>query len=98
MKLSFFQEPELEFNNGGTHVDIRYGVMRYGPLDLGDPSAPTKLRIGLVGTEETIAAIREWFDRCRTGVAGQKKQAVESIPSVPRFLREFAVSFCPPIS
>lgn len=27
MKLSFFHEPELEFGNGGTHVDIRHGVM-----------------------------------------------------------------------
>ncbi len=54
MNLSFFQEPELEFGNGGTHVDIRYGMMRYGPLDLGTTTAPSQLRVGLVGTEDDL--------------------------------------------
>jgi len=85
MKLSFFQEPDLEFGNGGTHVDIRYGVMRYGPLDLGDTSAPAQLRIGLVGTEETIAAIREWFDRCRVGIAAKPSKLSNLFPPFPGF-------------
>lgn len=68
MKLSFFQEPELEFGNGGTHVDIRYGLMRHGPLDLGETSAPSQLRVGFVGTEETITAIRQWFEHCPTAL------------------------------
>jgi hypothetical protein len=71
MKLSFFHEPELEFGNSGTHVDIRYGIIRHGPLDLGETSAPSHLRIGLVGTEETITAFREWLDRCRGGIAAK---------------------------
>lgn len=85
MKLSFLQEPELEFGNGGTHVDIRYGVMRHGPLDLCDPSAPTQLRIGLVGTEETIAAIREWFDHCKTGIAAKQSRLSNLFPRFPGF-------------
>ena len=36
MKLTFFEEPELEFGGGGTHVDMRYGLAQYGPLDIGD--------------------------------------------------------------
>jgi hypothetical protein len=32
--------PALEFGNGGTHVDIRYGLMRHGPLDLGETAPP----------------------------------------------------------
>jgi hypothetical protein len=85
MRLSFFQEPQLEFGNGGTHVDIRYGIMRHGPLDLGDTSAPTQLRIGLVGTEETIATIREWFDRCRTGIAAKQSKLSNLFPQFPGF-------------
>jgi hypothetical protein len=55
MRLEVFREPELEFGRGGTHVDIRYGLMRHGPLDIDEASAPTQLKVGLVGTEETQA-------------------------------------------
>ena len=85
MKLSFFHEPELEFGNGGTHVDIRYGIMRHGPLDLNDASAPCQLRVGLVGTEETIVALREWFDRCKTGVAAKQSKLSNLFPPFPGF-------------
>lgn len=85
MKASFFHEPELEFGNGGTHVDIRYGLMRHGPLDLGETSAPSQLKVGLVGTEETIAAIRQWFDRCRGGIAAKQSQLSKLFPPFPGF-------------
>jgi len=85
MKLSFFHEPELEFGNGGTHVDIRYGVMRHGPLDLGETSAPSQLRVGLIGTEESIAAIRQWLDRCRGGIAAKQSKLSNLFPPFPGF-------------
>jgi hypothetical protein len=85
MNLSFFQEPELEFGNSGTHVDIRYGMMRHGPLDLGEPTAPTQLRIGIVGTEETISSMRAWFERCRPGVAAKQSKLGNLFPPFPGF-------------
>ena len=85
MKLRFFQEPELEFGNGGTHVDIRYGLTRHGPLDLGEASAPSQLKVGLVGTEETIAGIRQWFDRCREGIAAKQSKLSNLFPPFPGF-------------
>ncbi|HEY0702547.1 MAG TPA: hypothetical protein VGD60_07250, partial [Candidatus Acidoferrales bacterium] len=85
MKLSIFQEPELEFGNGGTHVDIRYGTIRYGPLDLGEASAPTQLRVGLIGTDETISEVREWFERCRNGVAAKPSRLKNLFPEFPGF-------------
>jgi hypothetical protein len=62
VKVSFFHEPELEFGKGGTHVDIRHGILRHGPLDLGDAAAPSRLRVGLIGTEETVSGVREWLE------------------------------------
>ena len=35
MKADFLHEPELEFGNGCRHVDVRFGLMHYGPLDAG---------------------------------------------------------------
>src|SRR5258708_35873824 len=40
MKAEFLDEPELEFGHGGRHVDIRFGLMSFGPLDIGSPRRP----------------------------------------------------------
>jgi len=88
MNLLAFDEPELEFAHTGTHVDIRYGIMRHGPLDLGEETAPTQLRVGLVGTEETISAVRAWFDRCRNGIEAKPSKLTNLFPRFPGFSDE----------
>lgn len=88
MNLTFFQEPELEFGSGGTHVDMRFGITRYGPLDTGDPAAPAQLRVGLVGTEETITSVQQWLDRCRGGIAGKQTKLVNLFPGFPGYSME----------
>lgn len=35
MKADFFHEPELEFGNGCRHIDVRFGLTHFGPLDAG---------------------------------------------------------------
>ena len=85
MKLSVFDEPELEFGNGGTHVDIRYGVTHHGPLDLSETTAPRQLRVGLIGTEETISAVRQWLDSCRGGIAAKQSKLPNLFPAFPGF-------------
>ncbi len=85
MNLSFLAEPELEFGNGGTHVDIRYGIISHGPLDLGDLTAPTSLRVGIVGTDETIAALRGWLDKCRSGIEAKRSKLTNLFPPFPGF-------------
>jgi hypothetical protein len=88
MRLHFFQEPELEFGRGGTHVDIRYGVIRYGPLDVDETTAPTQLRVGLVGTEESIAAVRAWFERCSRPIAAKRSKLSNLYAAFPGFSEE----------
>jgi hypothetical protein len=85
VKLKFINEPELEFGSGGTHVDIRHGIMAHGPLDLGEATAPTQLRVGLVGTEQTITALRDWFEQCREGVPGKRSKLRNLFPEFPGF-------------
>lgn len=90
MKLTFFEEPELEFGNGGTHVDMRYGLAQYGPLDVGDTKAPTQLRLGLIGTDETIRAMREWLERCKPGIGRKDSKLVNLFPNFPGFTSDVA--------
>jgi hypothetical protein len=90
MKFEFFDEPELEFGNGGTHVDIRYGLMAHGPLDLGEPTAPQQIRVGLVGTTESVNAVRAWFERCEAGIDAKKSRLGNLFPPFPGFRQDTA--------
>jgi len=58
-------EPLLEFGKNGRHIDIRLGLMRYGPLE---PERTSTIRLGIIGTSETIEGFERWLDRCRTGI------------------------------
>jgi hypothetical protein len=71
MKLSHLPEPELEFGQAHRHIDIRFGLMDYGPLDAGQTGAPWAVRVGLVGDTETVEGTEEWFARCAVGIEGK---------------------------
>jgi hypothetical protein len=62
MNLSVLEEPELEFGGGGRHVDIRFGIKDYGPFDLKAPKVPKEVRIGLIGTAETVEGTSRWIE------------------------------------
>jgi hypothetical protein len=90
MKFNFFEEPDLEFADGGTHIDVRFGITRFGPLDLGDTKAPAQLKVGFVGTDETIAALRLWLERCRRAIPAKDSKLVNLFPEFPGFAPDTA--------
>lgn len=90
MSLIFLQEPSLEFGRHGTHIDIRYGLKHFGPLDIDEVTAPKTLRIGLVGTGESIDSIRQWFERCRQEVTRKKSKLRNLFLPFPGFNEEAA--------
>jgi hypothetical protein len=67
MKIISLEEPELEFGGSQKHIDIRFGLAAYGPLDLLSDLAPRSIRLGLVGTSESIEGFRGWLERCSNG-------------------------------
>lgn len=88
MTFSFFDEPELEFGEGGTHVDIRHGLMLHGPLDLGEATAPDQIRVGLVGTSESLDQVRQWLERCEAGIESKKSRLGNLFPAFPGFRKD----------
>ena len=83
MRIEILDEPELEFGGGQRHVDPRFGISAYGPADLGDKDAPTKIRLGLVGSREQIDGIRRWIERCRRLIAVEDKRHPHLFPAFP---------------
>lgn len=85
MQASFLEEPELQFGQGGTHIDVRFGLSQFGPLDQAESSAPLKINIGIVGTPRTIECLLRWLDRCRSEIPGPGKGLRNLHPAFPGF-------------
>lgn len=85
MNVELLVEPELEFADANRHVDIRFGLANYGPLDAAADSAPTQIKVGLIGTTQTIEGARKWFERCRSGVAAKISRQPNLFPAFPGF-------------
>jgi hypothetical protein len=75
-------EPELEFGSGGRHIDPRYGIDDHGPVDLGTPSAPGEIKIGIIGSQAAVEGIRRWLERCRGEIPARPSRQ-------PRLFRDF---------
>jgi hypothetical protein len=85
VKLSLIAEPELEFADHGRHLDPRFGVLRYGPLDGGSANDPRFIEVGIIGTNETIEKLRDWLESCRDPLPGKKTRLRNLFPDFPGF-------------
>jgi hypothetical protein len=88
MKIDFLQEPELEFGDHGRHIDIRYGLIGYKPLDYSSRTAPKDIKIGIIGTSETIEGVEEWIEICRQGIDAKPSNKINFYPIFPGFGNE----------
>jgi hypothetical protein len=84
MRIEFLQEPELEFGVN-RHVDIRFGLMNFGPVDYENSLAPKQIRLGIVGTNETVEGVRKWLERCRREIPGKESGQPNLFPKFPGF-------------
>lgn len=87
MRTEFFHEPELEFGNG-RHIDIKFGLMNYGPFDCNNSLAPKKINLGIIGTPETIEGVTAWLEKCRTGISAKPSKRPNLFPRFPGFGEE----------
>jgi len=64
-RAGLLHEPCLEFGGNGREIDIRLGLMRHGPLE---PERASRVRLGVIGTGETIQGFERFLDRCKAGI------------------------------
>src|SRR5258706_9398439 len=84
MKADFHHEPELEFGRGGRHIDVRYGLTHFGPLDAGG-TARQAIRVGVVGDDATNDLFHEWLARCRDGIEAKNSTLPTLFPAFNGF-------------
>lgn len=83
MKLTHLSEPVLEFGGAMRHVDIRFGLMDYGPFDFGTEGAPKRIKVGIVGSAETVEGTTRWIETCRTGFDAKPSRQPNLFPAFP---------------
>lgn len=71
MTATVLGEPFLEFAQRQRHIDPRFGIAFYGPVDRGSEDAPRDINVGLVGPPSALANAREWMKRCTRGIAAK---------------------------
>lgn len=84
MNIEILPEPELEFGTG-IHVDIRFGLMRYKPFDYQDARVPKDIKIGIVGTNETIQGLSAWLEKCGSGIEAKQSRQPNLFPMFPGY-------------
>jgi hypothetical protein len=82
MHITHLSEPELEFGTGN-HIDMRFGVMNYGPVDMDTDDAPKSIRLGIVGMPETVEDFQLWLERCRRGIEAKASNKPNLFPRFP---------------
>jgi hypothetical protein len=82
VRAFYIDEPELEFGSG-RHIDIRYGLAEYGPLDFASSLAPKIIRLGLIGTPETTSGTSQWLEKCRNGISAKTSKQPRLFPEFP---------------
>ncbi|EJW09850.1 hypothetical protein A33M_0894 [Rhodovulum sp. PH10] len=79
-KAHIFDEPMLEFGDGGQHCDPRQGLREHGPLQ---PRSGEVIRVGIIGTDDTVAGFTEFLGETARGIESGNKQLINLNPDFP---------------
>lgn len=86
MRIEFLQpEPELEFGNGGKCQDIKFGIGHYGTFDFANLDGPRRIKLGMVGTDESLKGLTEWLTRCQHEIPAKPSNQPRLYPPFPGF-------------
>lgn len=88
MLSDLLREPEVELGGGHRHIDPRFGILQFGPLDAGTGRMRREIRLGIIGTRETAEKLREWLDRCARGVDAKQSRQPNLFLRFPGFMAE----------
>ena len=65
IKIKYLQEPALQFGGYFEHQDAKTGLSEFGPFGKNIPGLhPTEIKLGFIGTRETVSWAQEWIERC----------------------------------
>lgn len=81
------REPALLVGDSERAADPKTGIAAHGPFRSTGDSALAQIRVGIIGTGETIQNAQRWLDRCRRHIHPQADAEADPylFPSFPGF-------------
>lgn len=77
--LEHLAEPTLQFGHYFEHQDTKTGLAEYGPFGQNiEGLHPSEIKLGFVGTRETIAGAKAWIDECSRPIESENVKTVGS--------------------
>jgi hypothetical protein len=74
IKLEYLPEPKLQFGEYFEHEDSKTGLAEFGPFGKNVSGLhPGEIKIGFVGTRQTVAAAQEWIESLSHKIESDKK-------------------------
>jgi len=79
LEIEYLPEPRLQFGSYFEHEDSKTGLAEFGPFGKNVSGLhPSDIRIGFIGTRETIAGAREWIEDLRSPIESENRKTVGS--------------------
>lgn len=79
IEIEYLPEPKLQFGAYFEHEDSKTGLAAFGPFGKNVPGLhPSEIRLGFVGTRETIAGAREWVEECGSEIESENWKVIRS--------------------
>ncbi len=83
LKIEYLEEPKLQFGHYFEHEDTKTGLAEYGPFGRNISGLhPSEIKLGFIGTSQTISAAREWIEECGSPIESENIKAVRQKASV----------------
>ncbi len=77
ISLEYLPEPRLQFGSFFEHEDSKTGLAHFGPFGKCVPGLhPSEIKLGFIGTRETIAGARDWIEECGYEIESENKKIV----------------------
>ena len=77
IEIEYLPEPKLQFGEYFEHEDTKTGLAEYGPFGKNIVGLhPSEIRLGFVGTRETISGVKEWTEQCGSAIESDNKKTI----------------------
>jgi hypothetical protein len=71
IRSQYLEEPCLLFAHGKEHIDPKQGILQFGPRSFfPEKKHPATVRVGIIGTADTIENARKWIEKSAGGIKG----------------------------
>jgi hypothetical protein len=77
--VDYLHEPKLQFGKYFEHQDTKTGLAEFGPFGKNIAGLhPSEVKIGFIGTRETISGAKEWLEECGSEIESENAKTIKA--------------------